>query len=69
MDSEAMFSNRIQHIDTLVLSDQYIHQLYADNGCRLEDLLSAMADWDGWHGRVKEPVLSARFDYDVYSNF
>ena len=32
----------------------YIHQLYADTGCSLEDLPGAMDDRDGWQERVRE---------------
>ena len=32
----------------------YIQQLYADTGCRFEDLLGAMDDRDGWWERVRE---------------
>ena len=32
----------------------YIHLLYADTGCRLEDLLGSMDDRDGWLEKVRE---------------
>ena len=38
-------------MDTLVLANQqktYIHQLYADIGCHLEDLPRVRTDKDGW---------------------
>ena len=36
------------------LAKTYIHQLYADTGCCLEDLLRAMADRDRWQDRIKK---------------
>ena len=44
------------NIDSPVLADQqkiYIHQLCADTGCSLEDLLGVIDDRDGWQERVK----------------
>ena len=41
---------------TLVLTDQqkaYIHHLFVDTGCCLEDLPNVMADGDGWQERAK----------------
>ena len=32
----------------------YIHQLYVDIGCRLEDSARAVADRDGWQEIVKD---------------
>ena len=51
-----MFFGGLQHMDIPVLADQqktYIHQLCADKGCRVVDLLGAMVDSDGEEKRVK----------------
>ena len=39
------------------LTKNYIHQLYADNGCILENLSRVMADREGGKYRIKETVL------------
>ena len=47
----------------------YIHQLWADNGCRLEDSTNVMTDRDGWRERgSKEFVPSSGLDEVFLSN-
>ena len=54
-NSEVTFSYGLLHMDTPVLTSKYLHQLCADTGCILENLLGAMGDKDGWHERAMEP--------------
>ena len=37
----------------------YLHQLCADTGCSLKDLLGAMEDRDEWRERVREICASS----------
>ena len=42
----------------------YIHQLFTDTGCRLDDLLRVMADRNGWQEKSSKSVLFLYLDDD-----
>ena len=59
------FSNTDGHTGIGWPAKAYIHQLCADTGYHLEDLLNAMIDRDGWwEGESRASMLSAHFDDD-----
>ena len=56
------YANGLLHSSVYGSARTYIHQLNTDTGCRLEDLLRMMANWDWWLLRVKE-ILAIKMNW------
>ena len=44
-------------MDVLELTNNDLHQLCTDTGCKLKELPGAIDDRDRWQGRVREQTL------------
>ena len=73
MNSSAMFSKGLLHMDVPALINQYIHHFYANAGCSLEELQGVMNNRDETQERgmqrqreteLGNSLLSAQVDDD-----